>query len=668
MHEVSFLPTLLFSLYFLAVTTVFIAITKKYAFPYTIALLVLGVITQWIFRDSIVGLGFNLSPWITFYLLLPLLLFESAMKLNFHQFKIQFKTITFLATFGFMLSVLVVGAGISLLLGLPLLLALLFGALISATDPISVIALFKQLGVPSRLRLVVEGESMFNDASAVIVFRIMLGLVLGTGHFMTESFIFNVGSFLYMFIASLAFGALLGYVVSFFISRVKNDIAVETTLTVVLALSSFLIAERFLSLSGVISTVAAGLVLGNLGKTRFSSNVVHFIDSFWEYLAFISISLVFFFTAYTLDIKVLLKSVGWILVAYLVVVVARAVSVYVSFWLSNNLPLFKNEPNVPFSWQHVVNWGGLRGVIPLILVYELPESLPFREELRLMTFGVFLLSLVINGLSVDWLVRKLGLHLPPKEERFLAQELSMLKSLKAQQVLNGLPHSWFSSQVLNRLKEKYRAREQSLRKQLVRNISKQVFINSLRLQTIKIEENEVKHLFNVGVINEATLIDYQSELDIYKDTVVYPDIQAVDINRFKEQRLSSATLSKIKLFRIAVSQFRWLRFFMGENAEKFIYEQAAFLVSRIWSSGQVIDHLKAIERCLTGTKFAPLVQEVKNDYVALRKSARSEYQKLVKTYPKVMLNYQLKEAEIMVGLQIKHAFFDDGALDEVSLI
>ena len=668
MHEVSFLPTLLFSLYFLAVTTVFIAITKKYAFPYTIALLVLGFITQWIFKNSAVGLGFDLSPWVTFYLLLPILLFESAMKLNFHQFKIQFKTITFLATFGFMLSVFVVGAGISLFLGLPLSLALLFGALISATDPISVIALFKQLGAPSRLRLIAEGESMFNDASAVIVFRIMLGLVLGTGHFMAESFVLNVGSFLYMFIASLAFGALLGYVVSSFIARVKNDIAVETTLTVVLALSSFLIAEHFLSLSGVISTVAAGLVLGNLGKTRFSSNVVHFIDSFWEYLAFISISLVFFYTAYNLDVAVLLRNISLVVVAYLVVIMARAVSVYVSFWLSNNLPLFKNEPNVPLSWQHVVNWGGLRGVIPLILVYELPESLPFREELRLMTFGVFLLSLVVNGLSVDWLVRKLGLHLPPKEERLLAQELSMLRSLKAQQVLNKLPHSWFSSQVLAQLKKKYQAKEQSLRNKLVKNVNKQVFLNSLRLQAIKIEENEVKHLFNIGVISEATLIDYQSELDIYRDAVVYPSIQAADIDRFKEQRLSSATLSKIKLFRLAVSQFRWLRLFVGENAERFIYEQAAFLVARIWSSGQVIDHLRAIERCLVGTKFYPLVREVKRDYVVLRKNARSEYQKLVRTYPKVMFNYQLKEAEIMVGLQIKHAFFDDGALDEVSLI
>ncbi|MBP9798258.1 cation:proton antiporter, partial [Candidatus Woesebacteria bacterium] len=303
--ELHFLIELIiFSTLFLVGIAFLTPLTRKTSFPYTVSLLLVGFIAQFFTHGLALESHIVLSPDVIFFVLLPILLFEGAFHINFHQFRLQFKTITAFATLGLLISIFVVAFGLSYLFGLDFGAALLFGAIISSTDPIAVLALFKHLGGPKRLALLADGESMFNDATGVVAFRVISAFILANKAFTSGAIIDGIGTFIYIFIGSILMGLLLGYLTSIFIAKVENDPLVESTLTVALALGSFTFAEHYFHLSGVITTVMAGITLSHIGRTRISPNVMHFIKELWGFLGFISVSLVFFFAAYNLNLSI----------------------------------------------------------------------------------------------------------------------------------------------------------------------------------------------------------------------------------------------------------------------------------------------------------------------------------------------------------------------------
>ncbi len=266
---------------------------------------------------------------------MPALLFEAAIHINLHQFRLQFKTISFLASFGLLISIFVIGIGVSVLVNIPLSVALLFGALISATDPIAVLSLFKTLGAPKRLALIADGESMFNDATGVIAFRVISIFVLTNIAFSTQQVLSGIFDFVYVFFGSLILGAILGYGVSQLLSYIRNERILVNTITIALAIGSFAIAEHYFHLSGVITTVIAGIIVGNLGRKKLPIQVLNFIEEFWEVVGFVAVSLVFFFASYNLDFKVFfgnLHNIGYVI---LVVLIGRSISVYLSSFITN---------------------------------------------------------------------------------------------------------------------------------------------------------------------------------------------------------------------------------------------------------------------------------------------------------------------------------------------
>ncbi len=652
MEDYTIIITVLFTLYFLGTTTLLSTITKRLHFPYTVALLIAGFITHYATTYFGLNVSASLSPKLIFYVLLPLLLFESALKLNWHQFKIQFKTITFMATFGLLVSMFVIGVGLTYLIGFPFETALLFGALISATDPIAVIALFKQLGAPSRLRLIAEGESMFNDAAAVIMFRIMLSFAVAA-HISIDPtpLLTDFSSFVYVFVASLLFGAFLAYITSYFIAKVENDLIVETTLTVALSIGVFVIAEHYLHLSGVIATVAAGLILGNIGKTKFSSGVVHFINEFWEYISFIVISLIFFFAAYGINISVLAAKWWMILIVYAVVLVARAISTYLTFFITNNVPLLNKEPNVPLSWQHVINWGGLRGVIPLVLIYELPEGMPYRDEIILFTLGTFLLSLFVNGTTVEWLVKHLGLHLLPEEETILQEEIDILRVLRAKEEIKKLPKTLYDKEIINNLQKEYDEKEQQLREKLLSHINEDSLYRSLKLQALVIERQVVNSLFDDNVIAENILFDYEAELDLLRDSIAYPSINPnASTTRVRDRSTDVSFRDKVHLLRLAVAHFRFLKYIFGSNAANIIIERATLLNARIIAARTVLKYLHDIKICLHGNEMPlKVLDKVKQEYLEFKATSKEELTRIVQDYPEVMAKHQLHEATMLIN-------------------
>jgi CPA1 family monovalent cation:H+ antiporter len=385
-----FLSTEILVIELLLIASLVAIAVQRFRVPYSVALVVVGLL---ITLQS--PLQFELTPELILALFVPPLVFEAAFHLNFRDLQRSLPAILLLAVPGVIITTLIVGGILKFGTQLTFPIALVFGALISATDPVAVVALFRTLSVPKRLAVLIEGESLFNDGTAIVLFNLMLVVAI-TGHFTPLE---SLGNFLRVSIGGLAVGLVLGWLVSLLIARV-DDFLIETTLTTVLAFGSYLIAEQ-LHFSGVLAVVAAGLVNGNLGSQGMSPTTRIVLFNFWEYFAFLANSLVFLLIGLQVNIPDLVAHWQPVLWAILAVLIARVVVVYGLSWISRRTI----EP-IPLNWQHVLNWGGLRGAICLALALSLPASLGSdRDLLQVMAFGVVLFTLLLQSTTMKPLVR-----------------------------------------------------------------------------------------------------------------------------------------------------------------------------------------------------------------------------------------------------------------------
>lgn len=375
----------------LVASLVAIAVRRLHV-PYTVALVVVGLLIT--FQSP---LDVELTPGLILALFVPPLVFEAAFHIHIGDLRRNLPGILLFAVPGVILTTLLVGGLVGWATPLSFPLAFVFGALIAATDPVAVVAIFRTLGVPKRLATLVEGESLFNDGTAIVVFNLVLAAAL-TGDFNWAE---GAADFVRVAAGGTAIGLVLGWAISRVIARV-DDYLIEITLTTVLAFGAYLAAER-LHVSGVLAVVAAGLVNGNLGPRGMSPTTRIVLFNFWEYVAFLTNSLVFLLIGLEVNIPVLAATwqpVAWAIGA---VLVARVVVVYGLSWAVNRWA----EP-VPFRWQHVLAWGGLRGAISLALALSLPASLGAgRDLMRVMAFGVVLFTLLAQGTTMRPLVERL---------------------------------------------------------------------------------------------------------------------------------------------------------------------------------------------------------------------------------------------------------------------
>ncbi len=378
----------------LMVATVVAIVVRRLRVPYTVALVIVGLLIT-LGQD----LQIELAPELILALFVPPLLFEAAFHLRFDELRRGLPDILLLAIPGVVLTTLVVGALVAWATPLSLGAALVFGALIAATDPVAVVALFRAIGAPKRLAVLVEGESLFNDGTAIVIYGLVLTVAL-TGRFDPAA---GLIEFATVAAGGTLIGLGLGAVVSWLIDRI-DDYLIETSLTTVLAFGSYLVAER-LHVSGVLAVVAAGLVCGNVGPRGMSPTTRIVLFNFWEYAAFLANSLVFLLIGLEVSIPGLAAAWPSVLAAIAAVLVARVAVVYSLGWLAGRL----FEP-VPLRLQHVLVWGGLRGAISLALALSLPVELgPERDLIRVMAFGVVLFTLLVQGTTVRLLVERLGL-------------------------------------------------------------------------------------------------------------------------------------------------------------------------------------------------------------------------------------------------------------------
>jgi monovalent cation:H+ antiporter, CPA1 family len=373
---------------------------RRFELPYTVGLVIVGAVLAFSKAD----VGLPLTHDFIFDLILPPLLFEAALTIPWVELRRDLLPILLLSTIGTFVSAGVVAAGMVWLLGWATPSALVFSALIAATDPVAVIAMFKDNGVRGRLRLLLESESLFNDGAAAVLFVMALAWSQSTETAQTS--LGMIGSLVLIVTGGIAIGAACGSV-ALIVAWGSSEHLIEAAGTMIAAYGSFLIAED-VRVSGVIATVTTGLVMGNFrllrGKSFLSPRGQEFILGFWDFAAFLANSVIFLLIGVTVatmpfqsyGMAVLLASVVFVLLG-------RGLAVYL-------LSLFfvRSHWAISLREQHVLWWGGLRGALALALAPLIPPTLPLRHEIVVVTFSVVAFSIVVQGLTMPLLLRRLG--------------------------------------------------------------------------------------------------------------------------------------------------------------------------------------------------------------------------------------------------------------------
>ncbi len=478
-------------------------VARRLRIPYTVGLVLIGLAFGLLSPRQI-----TVTPELILALLVPPLIFDAAFHIRLEDLRRDLWLILLLAVPGVIITTLLVGWLVAQGTGLAIPVALVFGALVSATDPVAVVALFRRLGAPRRLQVLLEGESLFNDGTAIVMFSVTLGIVT-SGQFSLSA---NIASFLTVAGGGILIGVILGLLASQLIGRI-DDALVETTLTLVLAFGAYLLAESQHT-SGVLAVVAAGLVNGNVGPRGMSPTTRIVVFNFWETAAFLANSFIFLLIGLVIHVDELIanwQAIGWALLA---VLAARAVSIY-------GFSIFGSQ--IRPNWKHILYWGGMRGAIVLALALSLPTQgilLAHREQLQAMAFGVVLFTLLVQGFSMDWLIRRLKIIQRPaiqeeyerRHARFVAGRAGYdyLGRMSSQGLISE--HTW--SRLAPLLERQNAGLVNAVKEVIVSDPTMEAEeLDTARRDALRAQRGALTGLLRDGVISENTFSQLVGEVD-----------------------------------------------------------------------------------------------------------------------------------------------------------
>jgi CPA1 family monovalent cation:H+ antiporter len=340
----------------------------------------------------------RLTSDIILLVFLPPLLFEAALELDVRGIGRAMPVILLLAIPGVAASAVLIGMPLAWLTPLTIWPALLFGAFVSATDPVAVVSSFRRLGAPPALTCMIEGESLFNDGTALVLSSLLLSAAK-TGHFDVGG---GILSFLWSVLAGAAIGLILGYLVSEATGLV-DDPLIEITVSVALAYGSYLLADK-VHASAAIAVVLAGMVYGSHGRVvHVSEQSRQVLDNVWDYIGFLANAVLFISIGLVVSLTALRQSLGWVVFAVVIVLAARALIVY---------PLTLALQRISLADGHLLFWGSLRGGVALAVALSLPSTVPHHSLILTMTFGVVLFTIRVQGITVEPVARRLGVLQP----------------------------------------------------------------------------------------------------------------------------------------------------------------------------------------------------------------------------------------------------------------
>ena len=373
--------------------------------PYAAALVLGGLAVE---ESHLIALP-QLDPRVLLLVFLPPLLFDAAFRLDERELRVVARQVLMLAVPGTVATAAIVGIVLVLVLHLPVAEALLFGSIVSATDPVAVVGVFRNVNAPSRLEVIVEGESLINDGVAITLYTVTIGLATAG----TVDVSGALGLFARQVIGGVLVGALLGVVFSR-LTAIVDDHLIEMTLSSALAYGSYLAAQS-LDMSGALACVAAGLIHGSYGReVGMTERTRRLLDDLWEYFGFVVNALVFLLVGFTANLASLVAAAGQVLVSIAVVFASRVIVVsgtpLLLIVLRRRVRLLRRlQPVTSRAERAVLIWGGLRGALTITLALALPPEFPERQLMIAMAFGVVLFSLLVQGVTLSLLVRRTGL-------------------------------------------------------------------------------------------------------------------------------------------------------------------------------------------------------------------------------------------------------------------
>lgn len=547
----------------IALSTVIFFISKRIKVPYTVLLVFVGlllipVVSLPYLRDVFGFLGeMALTPELLFFIFLPVLIFESGFNMRMRKMLDCAWSISLLSVVSVAVSMLAIATLMYFsmpLIGIdmPFVVALMFGALISPTDPAAVLSIFKECGVPRRLGIIFEGESLLNDGTAIALFFIMLGIATH-GFDGASTVLYGIKEFAVMIVLGGGIGLVMAAIFSRAVRMTKSNEFVTVTLIIISAHMVFIITEMInetglVHVSPIVATAVAALFLGNYSRNVLAPRVDEYLTKLIEHMAFVVNSLVFLIAG------LLFASAGvnfaelWlpILLTVMIVAVARIVSIYV---VTLPLNFSKVENHIPASWQALLAWGSLRGALSIIVVMLIPKDFTVpgwtydhspHDLLLALTIGCILATLFVKAPLIGPIMRKLNIrevdtlkeaHEADLGVYCLLNEREQLHSYKTKGFVSAAQHEVLSAQVEAKLAE-----AEELRSNIVKTHGIKVFEQSLHMAMVHVEMAALKRLFLNEEVSEKTFRKIYSKLGGRLDKLEQAQDEGLNIYSYSDRK------------------------------------------------------------------------------------------------------------------------------------
>lgn len=529
--EVSLLNSLLSLIFLLTASCFTFILSKKLNFPYTVMLVLV-----WILIIPIVKIGhftfirdFKLTPDMLFFIFLPILIFESAYNINYKDLLKNIAPVFALSVVWILISIVTISVLMYFILWLiwiniPLIVCILFWTIISATDTVAVLSLFKSIWAPKRFVSIFEGESLFNDWTAMAIYTVILAIIVEGNNLNFSNFLTWSWTFLLMFLWWILFWIFTWVIFSKIIAKIKNNESVEITLTMILAHLTFIMAELIkdinffwynIQISRVIATAVAGIVMWNYGRYKISPKVEEYMEKFWWFFAFIANSLVFILLWIMLsDIKIDLFTwfiiISW--VAIIVEIISRALSVYIPINLVNYFWLTKK---IPLSWQNIFAWASPRWALSVMMLIMLPQNMEIatwnlaysvNDFLTLVTISTIIFSLFVKVPSVPFLMKKLDVNWLNRLEELELEQAKIIIFLEDIRKLERSFHRWnIRKQEFIEIKANFEIQINKTKnniKNIIRNNKNNLIQRSISLSALWIQKKYLIELLTYNEIDE----------------------------------------------------------------------------------------------------------------------------------------------------------------------
>lgn len=631
---------------------------KRLGLPHTVLLVLIGIGLGFLSQlPAFAFFGeFELTPELLFYLLLPTLIFESAYHMNIRKLVSDGSIVFTLAIGSFLLSTAIITVVLHfalMLIGLtiPLSITLLFGALISATDPVAVLALFKEYGVPRRLSLIFEGESLFNDATAVALFLITLEAINhGAANIMTS--IDGLVTFISMLIGGVIFGLLIGGFFALLVGGARESEVASITLTIVLAHVTFIMAELISSIeffgsltfhiSPIISTTVASLLMGNYGRAKIHPKAEVFVSKLWEQLAFMANSIIFILIGLLMLETPIFEPqiIAATAIAIVVVASARALSIYPPVFLYNLT--HSDEQKIPSTWQHLLAWGSLRGALAITMVLLIPDNLHVpgwdystspKEFLLALTVGCIATTLFIKATTIKRMISHFKLDSLTDIEEIEYQEARALMHHKVtNQLTKYLERGYIDADIAEKLLREHEAafRKASLKvAELSEECRDDLAFRVLRIFAIGIEKRHLHALYHHNEVTESVFRRISGKLQLQLEAIeegnLTPDVTIHADGRDVFEQIASL-LKRVILRPPADVLFK----------NRYMYYRAQAIISR-----KVLKELDTLRRVSSTIFTNEAVKHVNDLYTSFKYNSQQKLITLSKE--NLVMSHQLAE-------------------------